>query len=84
MQSVSKTVDDAVHSAALAIMHIPELVAELKLFHSKYDIWGAAESSEDDAIAAKKDRTKKTEDDDGDGRRGIQQGLQDVGQLLFE
>jgi hypothetical protein len=58
MQSVSQTVDDAVHSAALAIMYIPE-----------YDIRGAAESSEEDAIAAKKDWTKKTEDDDGDGSR---------------
>jgi pseudouridine synthase len=37
MQSVSETVDDAVHSAALAIMHIPELAAESTLFHTQYD-----------------------------------------------
>jgi hypothetical protein len=41
MQSVSKMVNDAVHSAALAIMHIPELAAESKLFHTQYDIRGA-------------------------------------------
>jgi hypothetical protein len=69
MQSVSETVDDAVHSAGLAIMYIPELAAESTLFHTQYDIWGAAESSEEDAIAAKKDWTKKMEDDDGDGSR---------------
>jgi hypothetical protein len=69
MQSVSETVDDAVHSAALAIMHIPELAAELTLFHTQYDIRGATESSKEDAIAAKKDQTKKTEDDDGDSSR---------------
>jgi hypothetical protein len=40
-QSVSETVDDAVHSAALAIMHIPELAAESNLFHTQYDIQGA-------------------------------------------
>jgi hypothetical protein len=41
MQSVSETVDAAVHSAALAIMHIPELAAESTLFHTQYDIRGA-------------------------------------------
>jgi hypothetical protein len=72
MKSVrSKTVNDAVHPAALAIMYIPKLAAELMLFHthSQYDIRSATESSEEDVIAAKKDWTKKTEDDDGDGSR---------------
>jgi hypothetical protein len=50
-------------------MHIPELAAESTLFHTQYDIRGAAESREEDVIAAKKDWTKKTEDDDGDGSR---------------
>jgi hypothetical protein len=69
MQSVSKMVDDAIHSAALAIMHIPKLAAESTLFHTQYDAGGAADSSKEDAIAAKKDRTKKREDDNGDGSR---------------
>jgi hypothetical protein len=41
MQSVSETVDAAVHSAALAIVHIPELAAESTLDHTQYDIRGA-------------------------------------------
>jgi hypothetical protein len=41
LQSVSETVDAAVHSAALAILHIPELAAESTLGHTQYDIRGA-------------------------------------------
>jgi hypothetical protein len=41
LQSVSKTVNVVVHSAALAILHIPELATELSLGHTQYDIQGA-------------------------------------------
>jgi hypothetical protein len=37
MLSVSETVNAAVHSAALPIMHIPKLAAESTLFHTQYD-----------------------------------------------
>jgi hypothetical protein len=37
MLSVSETVDAAVHSAALPIMHIPKLAAESTFFHNQYD-----------------------------------------------